>query len=286
METTALATIESALARYNLGAIESIAPVGGEHENAPHVVTTGNGKYFAKWLTPRLSAMPALEARHRFVDHLVKAKVRVPRLIRTRNGAGCVGEGPCAVEVYEYIEGRPMGPDDGARVVRAGVLLHELHEAAESFRSPTPGMRRDWLTADGDLAKLDAVRKQMETYVPAPEMFEPLEYVKRMLSELAKALSEVDLPTQMIHGSFSPDNVVLSGGKVWATDFDYCHGAPRVYDVASAALHGEFIAGYDGMTEDEVAALPAAKRRVLIHLRLSGGASPERVAEELGKLEG
>ena len=277
--------IEEALARYDLGAVEGIEPVDGEHENAPHLVRAAAGRLFVKCLTPRLSAKPALEARHRFVDYLADAGVPVPRLIRTRDGAGCVKDGSRAVEIYEYIEGHPLGQDDGALVMRAGMLLAKLHRAAESFRSPTPGMRRDWLTPDGDLAKLDAIRKQMEIYVPAPEMFEPLEQVRQALVDSARALSEVELPTQMIHGSFSPDSVIVSGRELWVVDFDTCHKAPRVYDIASAALHGEFVAGYDGMTEAELAALPAAKRRVLIHLRLDAGVSPERIAGELDGIQ-
>ena len=285
-------------------------PVDGEHENAPHVVTTGDGKYFVKLLTPRLSAMPALEARHAFVDHLVKAKVSVPRLIRTSDGGGCVREGPRAVEVYEHIAGEPMGPGDGSQVMRAGMLLSEVHRAAESFRSPTPGMRRDWLTPDGDLAKLDAIRRQMVTYVPAPEMFEPLERVRRVLVESAKSLSEANLPTHMIHGSFFPGNMifvrktwVLGFRPLFITDFDYCHVAPRVLDVAAGFIaFGEYYGtgeprwagwelideGYRGpdvLDDGELRASTPALRRVLIHLRLDEGASPEMIAEELEAME-
>lgn len=221
----------------------------------------------------------ACEVRAGFLERLRDAGLRVPRLVEVRR------EGPRVIEVYERMEGR-VAREGEARLV--GRALAELHVAGEGFSAKTPGCRRDWLTADGDMARLEHVERQMQTYVPAPEMFEPMERVKSALRESARAVGEAELPEGMVHGSVLPENALVDGeGNVWLTGFEYCHRAPLVMDVATAAMElgEEVVEGYEearGLTEAEREVLPEAVRRVTIHFGLERGESVEVIARRLG----
>ena len=64
------------------------------------------------------------------------------------------------------------------------LLCKETHDHVIRFAPPL-------VISDEDLERVvDAVREQMSTYVPAPEMFEPLERVKRIVGESSRAMNE------------------------------------------------------------------------------------------------
>ena len=119
-------------------------------------------------------------------------------------------------------------------------------------------------------------------------MLAPVNQVRRVLRESDAALRAADLPTQMIHGSFIPGNIIIGTGGATITDFDRCHVAPRALDVAMAFVtftHGsEIVDGYRGFEPAEWEAFWPAVRRVLIHLRLGAGVGPNRIVEELTEL--
>jgi Ser/Thr protein kinase RdoA (MazF antagonist) len=280
----AVETIVVALAAYDIGDVREVVRVTGEHENRPHVVRTVAGRFFARLLAPRLGSPVALGVRHAFAEHLADHGLRVPRLLRTRSGESFARVAEEAVEVYEYIEDRVCGPEDARQ---AGEALADLHGAAESFRARPGGARRDWLTVNGDLARLQCLEEQMRTYLPAPEVFRSLETVREALLAAGRALAGADLPTGMIHGSFQPPNLLRdAAGELWITGFDYAHQAPLLLDVATAVLgFGEdIVAAYHDrrpLAEPERALLPSAVRRVLIHVELERGLGVERIAARL-----
>jgi len=298
-----VAEIISALATYDIGAVREAHPLRGDHLNDPHLVSTDRGRFFVKLLRPEFGGLPALEARHAFIEHLVARGVRVPRLMRTRDGASHLRLGRCVLEVYEFIEGRPYEPGSADDAWAAGEALASLHLATADFRPPSPGVRRGWLRAEADLGKLTHFEEQMRTYVPAPEAFAPIEQVKSVLRQTSAALAAADLPPGMIHGDFLPENLVYvaPGGPV-ATDFDYCHQAPLIFDLATAiigfagddvgglgvssdpGIAAAAIAGYGNqrpLSEAERELLDPAVRRVLVHLLLDRGSDPDRIVRAL-----
>ena len=221
----------------------------------------------------------ACEVREGFVRYLREAGVRTPRLVDVRT------DGAKVVEVYERIEGTTATEQDAGP---AGRALAELHAAARGFTSRAPGCKRDWLSADGDMARLEHIERQMQTYVPAPEMFAPMERVKGALRRSARALEEAELPKGMVHGSALAENALVDGeGNVWVTGFEHCHRAPLLMDLATAVMElgEEVVEGYEevrGLREGERAALPEAVRRVTVHFGLERRESVEVIAERLG----
>lgn len=292
--------IIAALDAYDLGSGADLSPLQGHHLNDPHIVSTDRGRFFVKLLAPHVAAPPAVHARHAFIEHLLGDGVPVPHLLRTQDGATHVRVGPRVVELYQFVEGRGWrrGDPDDAR--QAGAALARLHAAAHDFRPPSPGLRRGWLSPDGDLETLRRFEEQMRTYVPAPEAFEPVERVKAAVRDTSAALAAADLPAGMVHGDFVPENLIYgpADGPV-ITDFDYCHEAPLIFDLATVivgstgsepqgpgtapdpAIVAEVMAGYREhrpLTGPEQRTLSPAVQRVLVHLHLERGSTPERIA--------
>ena len=143
----------------------------------------------------------------------------------------------------------------------------------------------------------------MRTYVPAPEAFAPIEQVKSVLRETSAALAAADLPSGMIHGDFLPENLVyVESGGPFITDFDYCHQAPLIFDLATAIIGfagdssedlgmgwdletaAAVTAAYERrrpLSEAERELLDPAVRRALVHLLLDTGSGPDRVVRAL-----
>lgn len=301
--TPAASHIARALGSYDIGPVSAIEPLGGGHLNEPHVVAAGRGRYFVKLLAPHLSAPPALEARHAFIEHLTAAAVPVPRLVRTAHGRTCARSDGRVVEVYEFVVGRAHRRGDVTQAKAAGEVIANLHRAALDFDPPAPGIRRGWLAPEEDLAYLDRYEQQMRTYVPAPEAFAPVEQVKRVVRKTSADLAAADLPTAMIHGDFRPGNLMYrpAGGPA-ITDFDYCHVAPLIFDLATAIIGfageepsepettvgddvaGALLAAYGALrplTYAEQEMLQPTVGRVLVHLHLQAGSSPEKIAGAL-----
>ncbi len=302
--------IVAALASYPVGGVTAIEALSGKHRNMPHMVATDRGCFFVKVLAPTFSGAPALEVRHAFIEHLTARAVPVPRLERTRDGQTYTRIGEHVVEVYQFMAGRTYRRGDATDAEAAGRALAGLHRAALEFSPPTPGVRRGWVTAEADLARLARFEEQMRTYVPAPEAFAPVEAVKAAIRETSAALAVADLPTAMGHGDFLPENLVYRpAAAALITDFDYCHVGPLVFDLATAMIGfagnqpGEpeaaigadvvraLLAAYEAvrpLTDAEREALRPAIRRVLIHLQLEAGSSAERIAGMLreGPLSG
>jgi len=296
--------IASALRAYDLGDVREIVAVPGEHANRPHRVETDVGRFFVKVLSGRLAAPAVLETRHAFIQHLIEHRVATPAIVPTRSGDTWAAADGGVVEVYEWIDGAALAPGDHCQAVDGGWLLLDLHSAAESFRPSAPGAKRDWLTPDGDLAKLERVEQQVRTYLPAPEVIEQMAYVRHCLTDSARVLAEADLKTHMIHGDFTCANLLLGPKRGLfrsrhrhVTDFDFCHVGPRILDLAVLGLDiaraspdpsaaeariSDVIDDVYGLgmmaQESEVRAMDAALRRVAIHQELERGSSFDRIA--------
>ena len=266
--------IRRAIRAYDMGELRDVVALPGRHANAPHVVTTEAGRFFAKALTPRCALPLAVRLRHAFVEHLVSEGLRVPRFIRTRAGEPCARDGGHVVEVQEYVDGRSLRADDPEDAARAGEALARLHLAGADFVPPGPGANRDPWGIEHDLEQLRRREQQMQTYLPAPEVTQFLQTVREALTAAAGELTQADLPTGMVHGQVRPGNLLCdAAGEVWVTDFDQCRWAPLLVDVAplAGAFGSRAVAAYErqrALTETERGLAPTAIRLVSIHSRI------------------
>ena len=279
--------LRAALAACDLGDVLDLSPLPGEHANQPHIVTAGAGRFLAKVLSPRLSAPPTVQLRHAFVAHLASRGVRVPQFVTTRNGDPVVHAKGRAIEVQKFIGGSTLRGDDPADALLAGEALAAVHRAGADFTPPQGAAARDALSFQEDLRGLDRLEQQMQTYLPAPEVLQSVEAVRRALLSSARELANADLPVGVVHGDFGPESLVRDKeGLVWVTDFDACGWAPLLLDVADLirAFGRGALAAYEQrrpLTEAERALAPTASRMASIHRELARGTGVEMIAQRL-----
>ena len=291
--------IAALLAAYDLGEVAEIVAVEGRHANRPHFVRAERGRFLARMLAPACAAPAMLATRHAFLDHLARAGVRVPRLVRARDGRGAVPADSRALELTGFIPGRPPRPGDLADAEAVGELLGAMQVAAADFHPLFPGSRHELTDPQPDLTRLARLEQQVRVYLPAPEVMAGLASLKAGVSETASALAGADLPEGMLHGDLRPQSILFADRGPHAVGFDLCHRGPLILDLAMALIafagHAspEFgktfdaeaaralLAGYSRrrpLTSGETRALDAAATRVLVHRRLRADTSLETLA--------
>ena len=170
----------------------------------------------------------------RDVHDFVSAHVAVPE--RVDDGADP------HLAVLRYTGDSDLGrrPDPrGSRT--AGALIAALHRSTDQLPGPLrePLSRRvvdPWRQAEAHAGVLDALDRPL---------------AQRMRALAARALAGLPGPVVLVHGDFSPDQVLTSGdGGVWLTDFDRAHLAPAAADLGSWLMTADepgvqaFLAGY------------------------------------------
>jgi len=292
--------IASLLGAYDLGEVAEVVPLPGRHLNQPHVISAATGQYFAKLLVPGLSSAPGLDLRHAFVEHLADRGVAVPSIVRTRSGATYVRSRDRALELSEFVPGRPAVAGDPGDAEAAGTRLGELHAAGAYLPPGSLGPRRDLLDLQANLDQLVRLEGQTRTYLPAPEVLAKIETVKAALSGSAAPLRAADLPLGLCHGDYVAGNLVYpAGGEPWVTDFDQAQQGLLALDLATAIVSfaglalPEFGAAFDAnvawalaggyarvrpLSDPERRALHPCIVAVVLGRHLRAGQAPERVA--------
>jgi homoserine kinase type II len=276
--------LSAALAAFDVGEVLDLTPLAGEHRSRPLVATTASGRWFVKQLGPRAAAPPAVRLRHGFVGHLSSRGLRVPRFRRTLSGEDVLRAGGRAVEVQEFVEGRPLSVRDPCDAALAGKTLAELHEAGADFMPPGLGAGGRGFSVEDELAQLRRLEQQMQTYLPAPEVIAAVEVVRRALVRAGHELSDGDLPAGVIHGDFQPQNLLRAAdGTVWVTSFDACRWGPWLLDAMAlrTACGERALAAYAGLrplTEAEGGLTPLAEQTFMVLQGLARGASLETLA--------
>ncbi|MGI3212338.1 phosphotransferase [Roseovarius tibetensis] len=157
---------------------------------------------------------------------------------------GC-DAGRCAL-VTEWIDGDPLCPEalgrapDMDAVARTGAALARLHAAA--FRPAAATTRAD------ELAALDEVAPAMTALHT-----ELGRKAGRIAGALADRLQTTDHETTLIHGDFSADQVMLSGGRPVILDWDHAATGDPASDF------GTFLARLDAQVADSVLAPQTAE---------------------------
>ena len=172
--------------------------------------------------------------------HLQGRAPEIPaqRLVRTRDGACSVacptGEGPRRLRVLGFVRGAMLAdtrPDADA-LHGAGRLLARLDTALASFAHPADGRRLVW-----DLQHLPLLAELAEQVTESPAQRElATEAIRRFGAEVVPRLPELE--TQVIHGDFSPFNVVVDpdepGRITGVIDFGDCVRSAVLFDPAVA----------------------------------------------------
>ena len=186
--------------------VRELWPVESEHGE----------RYFLKRLGPWRN-LPVL-SEYRMIIHLLEEGVRVPAFLLTDGGA--ISAGPTEdsfVLMRAFEHEHRLAADIPRFESEVGSATAYLHQAMSRYSQPLGsyteniegGLTNGLRLSDDLLRLLDAVRDEI-------------------LQLLCK------LPLQVIHGDFTPDNVLhLSQGRgIGFIDFDHLPNGPRIWDIA------------------------------------------------------
>lgn len=198
------------------------------------------------------------------------------------------------LRVFGFVEGSVLAQTkaDGEQLAKAGEMLGRVDVALEAFAHPADRRGLVW-----DIGNFHELRELLD-HTPNPEHRRLAERVFQLF-EATVVPSLVDLETQVIHGDYSPYNVVVDeeheGFVTGVIDFGDTMRSAVIFDpaVAMANLLGRtpddpwrdacaFVAGYEGarpIRDRELPLLPVAALARLTLRALITNWRAERVPE-------
>lgn len=201
--------------------------------------------------------------------------IPLPQLLSTAQGETWCQFEDCVLEVEGYVRGDRMGGTAGLRagMVQLGRLHDQLADLDIACPPPVANHLPQERAVDATAAATDYIRSHDPT--PLDERY------CRVAEQLAALLPVCDLPTQLVHGDYWDNNVLLRGDTVAAVlDLDFADVRPRIDDLAipfGNLMHAgqpadrivELIAAYESgtvrpLTPTERAALPFAMARAAL----------------------
>jgi Ser/Thr protein kinase RdoA (MazF antagonist) len=250
---TLAALARTALAAYGVKTAR-VRRVGSSFNTVLHVVTT-DGRHLSVRISPKERIHPegSEEAEADWLDCLADAGAMVKRALRTTAGRASVtveSPGvpyPRSCMVFEWSPGQMLRERVTAPLlVNSGRLLAQLHEIAALTGPPIPphGVPIcDRIVYFSVADRLRTLRAQYGT------LFDDAR--ARAESTLSRIWRDQSTSAHLVHGDFTPSNIVVNRSKVTAIDFQDMVWAPEVIDISvviavlgSATDHAERIAAF------------------------------------------
>ncbi len=235
-ERFATGELAMACSNYELGMIASVREFRRGSRRAPKVVLeTSRGRVLLKRRGLAREGVQHVAFSHSVQDRLRERSFPLARLIRSREGRGCVYVGGHVYEVFEFINGTRYDRSEG-ETGDAGRTLAYFHRLLAGFTPPGRA-------SDGSFHASVLVPQTLHGLASAlsrPELGPVCERVASLYERSSARTRELGIaswPRQVIHCDYHPGNLVFAGGLVRAVvDFDACRVGARVLDVANGAL--------------------------------------------------
>ncbi len=242
------AEIETVLAHYNLGNWQ-IARIlsGGNSENV--LLQTGRGQ---KVLKRYRWSLASTQYEHSILGYLANTDFPTPRLEVNQSGLTCTDLGQHHYAIYEFVPGYCytnylfLGKTRRRLVSQAGETLARLHQLTVNFvpagrklNGFMPGGEGLWRDVAWHLETLEQYFESVAAKKPSDDL---KAFLLKIAAELKHDLIEIEryyqpadlaLPRAIIHGDYSPKNILFRGQTIAAVlDFgDACVNL-RTLDVA------------------------------------------------------
>ena len=261
------ADADALLARYTLGALESLEGIAQGVENTNYFLTTTTGEYVLTLFEhiPR-EDLPFYVG---LMDHLARHDVRCPLPMRSNDG-GMLAEvnGKPAVIVTK-LPGAPRARPSASDCHDAGRLLADIHIAGIEYDAGLENWRgRAWRERFAEAVRPFISRAEADL-IDAENQYQAIH-------------DDTVLPQGVIHGDYFHDNVLWDGdGSAGVIDFYFACDDALAYDVAigvndwcvtreaevDRGRARAFIAGYESrrpFTDFERELWPAMLRRAAL----------------------
>ncbi len=233
--------LERICEKYEIGTPISCENLGGD-ENHNLCLTTSSGKYVVRRigskLTPRKRGLIDLEFRTLNGLNDRGFPYQVPTPILNRDGSYIDEIASRPYWVYPFLEGNKEGQKK-ASVEEISAALAKYHDVVSKIKIPNlplePLFGPLWLQEN---------YREMKRHDPRSELDEVMRTYVDFFGDIYSETSQNRCDEEVLatHGDFSKDNLLFTPqGKVRGIiDFDDIQVAPRIRDVANAALYSCF----------------------------------------------
>ncbi len=179
---------------------------------------------------------------------LSEAGVAVPKVITTRSGEPFINHywpglpGELQIDLFEWIEGRPLGSvEDGvedeaevdATYGALGQLAARVHNQASVWRLPEGFVRHAW-DADGLAGENPFWGRFWELAAASESERDLLERGRARVYRDLGALPKSAATYSMIHADFAPENLMVDGDEVRLIDFDDAGFGWHLFELATS----------------------------------------------------
>jgi Ser/Thr protein kinase RdoA (MazF antagonist) len=251
------ALAQSALARWDL-AITNLTPIKVRENAVFRIDLEGGGRAVLRVHRDGYHADSALESEFAWLRALESAGIRVPRVIRSRDGrdferVDCQAAGSAAsmrqVDVFEWIDGRQLGSIESgvagdesavaAQYFKIGGLAARLHDHTARWQPPLGFHRHSWDTA-GLVGEAPLWGRFWELEALAPAERALLVRVRRALALDLEAIGKTPDRYGLIHADLIPENLLVDGERICVIDFDDAGFGWHLFELATSLY---FISG-------------------------------------------
>jgi Ser/Thr protein kinase RdoA (MazF antagonist) len=245
------ALAQSALARWDL-APTNLAPIKVRENAVFRIDLEGGGRAVLRVHRHGYHTDSALESEFAWLRALESAGVRVPRVIRSRDGRDferveCQAAGSAGsvrqVDVFEWIDGRQLGSiesgvagEEGAvaaQYFKIGTLAARMHDHTERWRPP-PGFHRHSWDAAGLVGEAPLWGRFWELETLAHAERELLMRVRRTLWLDLEAFGKTPDRYGLIHADLIPENLLVDGERICVIDFDDAGFGWHLFELATS----------------------------------------------------
>ncbi|MCK5574275.1 MAG: homoserine kinase [Sphingomonadales bacterium] len=268
--------LDAFLARYDIGACQSLDGIAEGIENSNFRLTTDQGTFILTLFEKRANPdeLPYFLA---LMEHLAEMGITCPLPIKDKTGRSLSTLMGKPATIVSFLNGRPIEPITADACHQAGALLASMHLASTDFE----GHREN----DLGLPNLRTLFGRLGSR--ADEVEDGLaNLIDTELTALQSNWPD-HLPKGTVHADLFPDNVLFDKGKLSGViDFYFASTDILAYDLAvtilswAASVDGPvdpdlmaaMIEGYDSvrpLTDDEYAALPLLMREAAMRFLLT-----------------
>jgi Ser/Thr protein kinase RdoA (MazF antagonist) len=192
----------------------------------------------------------ALESEFVWLRALESAGMRVPRVIRSRDGRDFErieyprsAERPRQVDVFEWIDGRQLGSIESgvggdevavaAQYFKIGVLAAPMHDHSGRWQPP-PGFHRHSWDSAGLVGEDPLWGRFWELQALGASERELLQRVRRALALDLEAFGKTPDRYGLIHADLVPENFLVDGERICVIDFDDAGFGWHLFELATS----------------------------------------------------